>query len=55
MRTSDANKATYLRGILPDIGQHVPDQKADGHRGRQRAKQRAKALEADFILKPLTP
>ena len=55
MGTSDANKAAYLRGILTDVGQQGPDQEADGHRGRQRAKQRAEALEADFILKPLTP
>ena len=34
MGTSNANKATDLRGILPNVGQQVPDQEADGHRGR---------------------
>ena len=34
MGTSNANKAADLRGILPDVGQQVPDQEADGHRGR---------------------
>ena len=34
MGTSNANKATDLLGILPDVGQQVPDQEADGHRGR---------------------
>ncbi len=34
MGTSDADKAADLRGILPDVGQQVPDQESDGHRGR---------------------
>jgi hypothetical protein len=34
MGTSDANEGANLRGILPDVGQQVPDQEADGHRGR---------------------